>query len=94
MATYYVQKTRRNQSKDGTHNHIIGVLTEGVFYSNAEVGDSIARGDRWLTHAPGWPSATIKPLSYCPRYACMLTPFLTTEADSTAQNNLENLPED
>lgn len=93
MAIYYVQKVRRNPSFDGRHKHIIGVISSGAFYSNAEVRDSIQRGNAWFTEVIGVTNARITPASYCPQAACMYAPYLTTEADSTARNNLENLPE-
>ena len=91
MTTYYVTRVRKHQTNG--HNHIIGVITrDNVFYENGAVVSSINRGDSWYTEVPGAPNARIKPLQYCPAAACYHSPYLTTDADPSAKNNLENLP--
>jgi hypothetical protein len=96
MATYYVTKVRKETvTKDGaSHRHLIGVQTgDGSYYTNQQVVDSIAATNDWYTDVFGQPKARIKKLEYCPDRSCMHKPYITTEADKTANNNLENMPE-
>jgi hypothetical protein len=91
MATYTVTKVRKEPSADGTHRHIEGVCTAGgTHYSRHEVVASINTGDTWKTSADGY-EATIALIKYCPRPACMATPYIKTNPDSTKKDNLENL---
>jgi hypothetical protein len=93
--TYYVKKVRKEsvRTNGGTHEHIVGVLPgAGNYYSNQEVVDSIAASNEWLTDAEGEPKAKIRQLGYCPVTDCYHKPYLTTDADSSRRNNLENLP--
>lgn len=95
MATFYVEKVRKEYAgkDDDRHEHIIGVLVgDGTYYTNAEVETSLNAGNVWYTYVPKEPSATIQVKSYCPQWVCYHKPYLTTEADHTTKNNLENLP--
>lgn len=93
MANYYVTKVRKEQDKSDNHEHIVGVITQSeIPYTNAEVVKSIADGNNWYTRVPNYPDAKIKPMDYCPASRCLHKPYLTTEADATKKNNLENLP--
>ena len=90
---YDVTKVRKEKSEH--HEHIIGVITSAnIYYTNQEVVTSIKGGNTWQTSVPGEPKATIKEMAYCPHPACYHKPYLTTEADSSKKNNLENLPRD
>lgn len=94
MATYYVTHVRRmNGGRLGaTHDHIVGVWTSaGEFYENDRVIRSIAVGHTWQTAIAGAPYAEIHPVSQCA--VCGLSPYLRTNGDRWAANNLENLPE-
>jgi hypothetical protein len=92
MATYTVTKVRKETSADRTHQHLEGVCTSaGVHYTRAEVVASINAGNSWVTSADGY-SATIETIKYCPKPACLATPYIKTKPDSTKKNNLENLP--
>jgi hypothetical protein len=91
MATYVVTKVRKERSHDGTHEHIEGVCPDsGVHYTRQEVVDSINAGNTWKTSAGGY-EATIEPITYCPQGACLATPYIRTNPDSTGKDNLENL---
>jgi Protein of unknown function (DUF3892) len=88
-----VTKVRKELSTDGTHRHIKGVCTSAeVYYSRREVIDSMAAGQQWVTSGGGR-EATIRRINYCPAAACIATPYLTTRADNSKDDNLENLPE-
>jgi Protein of unknown function (DUF3892) len=88
-----VTKVRKELSTDGTHRHIRGVCTSAdVYYSRGEVVASMEAGQRWVTSGGG-SEATIRMISYCPAAACLATPYITTRADSSRDDNLENLPE-
>jgi Protein of unknown function (DUF3892) len=88
-----VTNVRKEQSDDGTHRHIKGVCTTAeVYYSRKEVVDGIDSGQSWVTSAGG-SEATIRKISYCPASACLATPYITTRADSSRDDNLESLPE-
>jgi hypothetical protein len=52
--------------------------------------ESIRAGDRWRTLADGH-SAEIHIVGACPREGCTLGPYIATNPDSTAMDNLENL---
>ena len=91
MSTYTVTNVRKELSDDGTHKHIQGVCTSGgTYYSRKEVVDSIDAGNTWKTSADGY-TATIKKMSYCPQPACVASPYIETNRDSTKKDNLENL---
>ncbi len=91
MATYIVTKVRKELSDDGSHRHIQGVCTQsGTHYTRQEVVDSINAGNTWKTDADGY-KATIETMSYCPHSACLATPYIKTNPDSTKKDNLENL---
>jgi len=94
--TYYVRKVRKEsvRTKNGsTHEHIVGVVTtSNSYYTNKEVVDSIAASSDWFTDVEGEPKATIRPLRFCPAADCLHQPYLTTDADRSRRNNLENLP--
>ncbi|NYI40973.1 DUF3892 domain-containing protein [Demequina lutea] len=92
MANYTVVKVRKETSSDGTHHHIEGVITAaGIHYTRKEVVTSLDAGDTWQTSAGGY-TASIQKLSYCPKSACLASPYLKTKPDSTGLDNLENLP--
>jgi hypothetical protein len=87
-----VTKVRTELSSDGSHRHIEGVCTsDGTHYTRSQVVDGINAGEVWVTSAEGQ-SATIETLTYCPASACLATPYITTRRDSTAVDNLDNLP--
>jgi hypothetical protein len=89
---YHVKKVKRSTATG--HRHITAVITTGdVTYTNQEVVNSIKAGNTWVTSVPNVPEATIRELSYCPAQGCLHRPYLTTDKDATAKNNLENLPE-
>lgn len=93
MTTYTVVKVRKETSSDGSHRHIEGVITSsGVHYTRQQVVDSIDAGNTWQTNSGGY-RATIEKMSYCPRVRCLATPYIKTRPDSTALDNLENLPQ-
>jgi hypothetical protein len=93
MSTYTVTKVRKEQSSDGSHRHIEGVITSGgVHYTRQQVVNSINAGNTWQTSAGGY-TATINAITYCPRANCYASPYIRTNPDSTRQDNLENLPE-
>jgi Protein of unknown function (DUF3892) len=93
MATYTVTKVRKEPSSDQSHRHIEGVITTtGSHYTRRQVVDSIDAGHTWQTSAGGY-TATIRKLTYCFRSGCLATPYITTNPDSSGQDNLENLPE-
>ena len=93
MTTNTVTKVRMESSdQGGRHEHIEGVCTTAnLHYTRKEVVDSLDAGDSWKTSADG-SSATIKKMTYCKHASCMATPYLTTDADATAKDNLDNLP--
>jgi len=93
MTTYTVIRVRKESSSQGSqHEHIEGVCTTAdLHYTRREVVDSINGGNTWRTAADGQ-YADIRPIRYCRYSGCMATPYITTGADETAKNNLENLP--
>lgn len=91
MANYIVTRVRKELSADSSHTHIEGVCTTaGVHYTRKEVVDSINAGNTWTTSADGY-TATIKVMTYCPARACLATPYIKTNPDSTKKDNLDNL---
>jgi hypothetical protein len=91
----YITTTRRTSNPTTPRDapHLEGVITDsGIHYTRKEVVDSISAGNTWKTSADGY-SATIHKLSYCPRGACLASPYIATNPDSTKKDNLENLPE-
>jgi hypothetical protein len=91
---YYVTKVRKHQAPDSSHAHLVGVVTAtGSFYTNQQVVDSIDAGSEWFTLVAGYPNARIRRMNFCPASStCFHKPYLTTDADRVARNNLENLP--
>jgi hypothetical protein len=90
---FTVTKVRKEQSDDGSHEHIKGVCTvTGQYFSRAEVVASINDGNIWNTRAPSGHTAVIRPISFCPRPACIASPYITTRPDNQLDDNLENLP--
>lgn len=90
---YTVTKVRKELSRDGSHRHLEGVITAAnIHYTRKQVADSIDAGNVWKTSGGGY-SATIRKVSYCHRGACLATPYLATNPDSSKLDNLENLPE-
>lgn len=93
MQTYYVIKVRKKICGKRDSRHIVGVVTDdNQFHPNARVVQSIKAQNKWMTWVHGVPPATVKELDRCPH--CTHGPYLTTDADRTAKNNLENLPLD
>jgi len=92
VSTYLVTAVRKEWSADGTHKHIAGVWVSDQLYSRAQVVNSINSGNTWKT-SHGTYSATIHPVQYCRRAACRATPYIETNPNSTAADNLENLPD-
>jgi hypothetical protein len=69
------------------------VCTSGDRYSpRKQVVDSLGSGDSWRTLAADGTSATSRELSYCKHAGCFATGYITTNADVSASNNLDNLP--
>ena len=62
--------------------------TDGTHHTRAEVVASIKAGNRWVTVGGG----VIRPINYCPASRCVASPYITTRADDSTDNNLENLP--
>lgn len=92
--TYEVNKARFEYAKGYSHKHIIGLVTiYGTYFTNQQIVDSLNAGDTWQTSVPGEPKAKIHPIGYCPRDQCYHKPYLTTYADNSSKNNLDNLPE-
>jgi hypothetical protein len=93
MATHTVTKVRMEWSgQGGRHEHIEGVCTTAnVHHTRKAVVDSINAGNTWQTSADG-KSARIRPIQSCKHPGCMATPYITTGADATPKNNLDNLP--
>lgn len=97
MANHVVTMVREERSDDGTHEHVEGFCTDGgVHYTRREVVDSINAGNIWKTSAGGY-EATIEPIKYCPRGACLASPTSaptptaparTTSRTSTAAERL------
>jgi Protein of unknown function (DUF3892) len=88
-----VTKVRKEWSEDRSHRHIAGVCTTGgTYYSRKDVVTGIDRNERWVTSAGG-SEAVIRKVTYCPASACLATPYITTRADSSRDDNLESLPE-
>jgi hypothetical protein len=82
---------RKELSDDATHGHVSEVCTAGpIHYTRQEVIDSIREGDTWRTLAGG-SSAEIRIVEACPHDGCTLSPYIATNPDSTAIDNLENL---
>lgn len=91
VATYTVTHVRKELSADGTHRHIEGVCTvSGTHYTRRQVVDSIDADNTWKTKVDGY-EAVITKIAYCPSPACMATPYIKTNPDSTKKDNLENL---
>jgi Protein of unknown function (DUF3892) len=87
-----VTHTRKEQASDAQHTHIAGVCTTAnVFYTRAEVVAGLDAGQSWETEAAG-NRARIRKITYCPAAGCYTSPYITTDADDTAANNLNNLP--
>ena len=95
MATYIVTKVRKESAGGSSHphRHLEGVCTEGgTHYTRKDVVDSINAGHTWKTRAGGY-EATIEKITYCPHPACLVTPYIKTNPDSSKKDNLENLDE-
>jgi Protein of unknown function (DUF3892) len=92
MTDYVVTEVRMESSDQGEkHEHIEGVCTTaGNHYTRKEVVDSLNDGKDWQTYADG-AYAKIRKITYCKHSGRMATPYITTDADATAKNNLDNL---
>jgi hypothetical protein len=90
---YTVTHVRMESSDEGgRHEHIEGVCTSsGRHYARAEVVESLRAANVWRTHADD-DYALIREISFCKHVGCMATPYITTVADVTAANHLDNLP--
>lgn len=87
-----VTRVRKEQSSDGTHQHIQGVcLQSGTYKTWAEVIAGLDRGEDWWTYGGGT-TAWIKKIPRCLYPGCSVTPYITTAPDHTTLNNLDNLP--
>jgi hypothetical protein len=91
MTIYVVTKVRKGLSADGSHRHIQRVCVETeTHYPRQEVADSINARNSWMSKAGAY-EATIATRSYCPQSACLATPYIKTNPDSTKKDHLENL---
>lgn len=87
-----VTRVRKERSADGGHEHIGGVCTtDGAYFTRSYVAARIDAGEAWWSSGGGQ-LARIKKITYCPRPACLASPYITTAPDHTTANNLENLP--
>jgi hypothetical protein len=93
MPDYTVTKVSMESStQGGWHEHIKGVCTSGgTPYTRKEVVDSLNAGKDWQTLADG-DYAKIRKIDSCKHSGCQATPYITTGADATTMNNLDNLP--
>jgi Protein of unknown function (DUF3892) len=91
ITDHIVIGVRKALSDDATHRHISDVCTAGpIHYTRQEVIDSIREGDSWKTLGDGH-SAEIRIVDGCPHDGCTLSPYIATNPDSTAMDDLENL---
>ena len=87
-----VTHVRKEPSKSGSHEHIVGVRSAaGGYFTREQVLRSLQAREEWHTSAGGQ-TAKIRRIEYCPHPGCSLSPYITTEPDHTPANNLENLP--
>lgn len=87
-----VTRVRKEFSGDRTHRHIEGVCADdGNYYTRAQVVAGVLRGEDWHTFANGQ-RAPIRMVRWCPAPGCIASPYITTRRDSSADDNLENLP--
>jgi hypothetical protein len=87
-----VTKVRKEQSSDGTHEHIASVCTsDSGNYTRSQVVAGIDAGQDWRTFGGGQ-YAVIHKVTYCQAPACYLSPYITTRPDHSTANNLDNLP--
>ena len=93
MANYTVEQVRMEWSNSGLrHEHIAGVCTsDGVYHSRMEVVQSLRMGNVWETLAEG-SRARIREIALCKVPGCATTPYITTDRDASAIDNLDNLP--
>lgn len=88
-----VTHVRKEASSDGKHDHIALVkTTANLTYTRAQVVAGLDRGEDWRTKAPSGHSAKIEKITYCPASGCYLSPYIRTNRDQYADDNLENLP--
>jgi hypothetical protein len=81
-----------SSDQGGRHEHIEGVcLDSGTHHTRSQVVNSLRTGNIWRTLADN-KHANIREITYCKHAGCMATPYITTDADATAKNNLDNLP--
>jgi hypothetical protein len=68
------------------------ITVTGIYYSRKEVADSITGGINMADQCWGllgkYPQGRL-----LPRSACLASPYIQTNPDSTKLDNLENLPE-
>ena len=87
-----VTHVRKEPSKSGSHEHIVGVCSAaGAYYTRDEVLRGLALQEDWHTFGGG-ETAKVRRVEYCPHPGCSLSPYITTEPDHTSANNLERLP--
>lgn len=81
-----------SSEQGGNHEHIEGVYTDaGNHYARQEVVYSLRTGSPWTSFADG-AYAKITEVGDCTHPGCTLAPYLSTESDAPAANNLDNLP--
>jgi Protein of unknown function (DUF3892) len=91
MTDHLVIGVRKTLSDARTHRHISEVCTAGpIRYTRQEVIDSIREGDTWRTLADGH-TAEIHIADAYPYVGCALSPYIATNPDGAAMDNLENL---
>ncbi|HWG07489.1 MAG TPA: DUF3892 domain-containing protein [Solirubrobacteraceae bacterium] len=91
MTEYIVTRVRKALSDDATHRHISDVCTQGAIrFTRHEVIDSIREGHSWKTIADGH-IAEIRIVGACPHDGCAFGPYIATNPDGNAKDNLENL---
>ena len=93
-STYQITAVRTEDSASGTHKHISRVRLNG-----ATSGDGISRatviadlknpnGDRYYTYGGGQRADVV--VHDCP--TCSFSDYITTDPDTTKENNLLSLP--
>jgi hypothetical protein len=91
MAEHIVIGVRKALSADATHRHISELCTAGpIHYTLQEVIDSIRDGDTWRTLDDGY-RADVRIVDSCLEDGCGLSPYIATDRDGTANDDLENL---
>jgi len=93
MTDFKVTRVRKVPAANQAHKHIVAVVTEtGDERTVAQVLESLARGDRWWTAAPGEPEAEILRIPTCTKAWCIHGPYLTSTPGESLASDLERLP--